>query len=203
MFLKVRAPGTVIYSNLAKAFALRWPATSTGPLAKPPEPLQMNLFGEKGQVIWPPGEKSRPAFRKAAVVWSLKTTHVWSLKTAHVWSLKTARVWSLKTAHVWSLKTAHVWSLKTAHCLVSQDSTCLVSQDSTCQGCQKHQKIVVSGTNVVAMARHGPILKDSEATGSGKVFRYLPGLRDITTKIENGCRSPKIQKHRILPYIPI
>ena len=64
-------------------------------------------------------------------------------------------------------------------CLVSQDSTCLVSQDSTCQGCQEHQKLVVSGTNVVAMARHGPILQDNEATGSGKVFKYLPGLRDI------------------------
>ena len=33
--------------------------------------------------------------------------------------------------------------------------------------------------NGVAMARHGPILKDNEATGSGKVFKYLPGLRDI------------------------
>ena len=36
--------------------------------------------------------------------------------------------------------------------------------------------------NVVAMARHGPILKDNEATGSGKVFKYLRGLGDAIKK---------------------
>ena len=72
-----------------------------------------------------------------------------------------------------------------------QDSTCLVSQDSTCQGCQKHQQIVVSGTNVVAMARHGPILKDNEATGARKVFKY-PG--DLQDTINNSKNVPKVQK---------
>ena len=44
---------------------------------------------------------------------------------------------------------------------------------------QVRTKFAISGTNVVAMARHGPILKDNEATGSGKVFKYLPDLQDI------------------------
>ena len=43
-------------------------------------------------------------------------------------------------------------------------------------------KLVVSGTKVVAMARHGPISKDNEATGLRKVFKYLPGLRDAIKK---------------------
>ena len=82
-------------------------------------------------------------------------------------------------------------------CLVSQDSICVVSQDSTCQGCQEHRKLVVSGTNVVAMARHGPILKDNEATGSGKVFRYLPGLRDT---IKNRKWPAKSQNPKTLYF---
>ena len=53
--------------------------------------------------------------------------------------------------------------------------------------------------NVVAMARHGPILKDNEATGSGKVFRYLPGLRDT---IKKSKMAAKVQKSKT-PYITI
>ena len=60
-------------------------------------------------------------------------------------------------------------------------------------GLPKTQKIVVSGTNVVAMARHGSILKDNEATGSGKVFRYLPGLRDT---INTSKMAAKVQKSK-------
>ena len=37
---------------------------------------------------------------------------------------------------------------------------------------------VISGMNGVAMARHGLILWENEATGSRKVFKYFPGLRD-------------------------
>ena len=88
-------------------------------------------------------------------------------------------------------------------CLVSQDSTCLVSQDSTCQGCQEHQKLVVSGTNVVAMARHGPILKDNEATCARKVFKYLRGFRDIINKSEMVAKVPKSKNtvfYRIFLY---
>ena len=40
-------------------------------------------------------------------------------------------------------------------------------------------KFTIRGMKWVAMARHGPILKDNEATGARKVSRYLPGLRDI------------------------
>ena len=46
----------------------------------------------------------------------------------------------------------------------------------------EHRKFVISGMNVVAVARHGPILNDNEAMVSGKVFKYLPGLRDTITK---------------------
>ena len=75
---------------------------------------------------------------------------------------------------------------------------------STCQGCQEHQQLVVSGTNVVAMARHGPISKDNEATGSGKVFRYLPGLRDTIKKSKIAAKVPKCKNtvfYRRLSYI--
>ena len=88
-------------------------------------------------------------------------------------------------------------------CLVSPDSTCLVSHDSTCQGCQEHRKLVISGTSVVAMACHGPILNNNEAMGSGKVFKYLPGLRDTIQQFKNGRQSPKITKSNKLPYILI
>ena len=40
------------------------------------------------------------------------------------------------------------------------------------------QNEVISGVNGVGMDRHGLILRENEATGSGKVFKYLPGLRD-------------------------
>ena len=42
---------------------------------------------------------------------------------------------------------------------------------------------VVWGANEVAVARHGPILNHNEATGLTKVFKYLLGLRDITSKM--------------------
>ena len=53
---------------------------------------------------------------------------------------------------------------------------------------------MILGLNGVAVARHGPILADSEATGSRKLSRYLPDLREaifdqknqkITENIEN------------------
>ena len=39
-------------------------------------------------------------------------------------------------------------------------------------------KYIVSGLKGVAVAPHGPILDHNEATGSRKLFRYLPDLRD-------------------------
>ena len=35
-----------------------------------------------------------------------------------------------------------------------------------------------SGLKWVAVARHGLILWENDATGSRKVFKYLPGLRE-------------------------
>ena len=52
-------------------------------------------------------------------------------------------------------------------------------------------KFTIRGMKWVAMARHGPVLKDNEATGSGKVFKYLPGLRDI---IKKSKMAAKVQK---------
>ena len=46
----------------------------------------------------------------------------------------------------------------------------------------KLKKTVILGLNGVAVARHGPILDDSGATGSRKVSRYLPDLRDTIKK---------------------
>ena len=71
-----------------------------------------------------------------------------------------------------------------------------------CLACQEHRKFVILEMNEVPMARHGLILKDNEAMGSGKVFKYLPGLRD--TIFISKC-PPKIKhpKKHILPYIYI
>ena len=45
---------------------------------------------------------------------------------------------------------------------------------------KKYQKVeVIWGVNGVAMDRHGLILWENEATGSGKVFRCLLDLRDV------------------------
>ena len=49
----------------------------------------------------------------------------------------------------------------------------------------RHKVEVISGKNGVAMARHGLILWENGATGSRKVSRYLPGLREAITKIKN------------------
>ena len=46
----------------------------------------------------------------------------------------------------------------------------------------KFEKNVISGVSRVAVDRHGLILWENDATGSGKVFRYLPDLRDIIKK---------------------
>ena len=48
------------------------------------------------------------------------------------------------------------------------------------------------------MDRHGPILKDNEAMGSGKVSKYLPGLQDT---IENTKMAAKVQKSQNTIFI--
>ena len=59
--------------------------------------------------------------------------------------------------------------------------------------------LIRSGLNGVAVARHGPILNHSEATGSRKVSRYLPDLRDtIFDKID---KISKTKFSRTSPYI--
>ena len=61
-------------------------------------------------------------------------------------------------------------------------------------------KFTIRGMKWVAMARHGPILKDNEATGSGKVFRYLPGLRDTIKKSKMAAKVKKSQ-NTVFSYI--
>ena len=54
-----------------------------------------------------------------------------------------------------------------------------------------YEQSIILGTKWVAVARIGPILWEIEATGSGKVLRYVPGMQNIkigqtnTTNIEN------------------
>ena len=48
-----------------------------------------------------------------------------------------------------------------------------------CLACQEHRQFVILEMNEVPMARRGLILKDNEAMGSGKVFKYLPGPLDV------------------------
>ena len=57
----------------------------------------------------------------------------------------------------------------------------------------------------VAMARHGLILRENKATGSRKVFKYLPGLRDAIkkTKMADKVQKPRIAKSLCFPYISI
>ena len=47
--------------------------------------------------------------------------------------------------------------------------------------------------NGVAMARHGLILWENEATGSRKVFRYLPDLRDAILNLK---MTAKVQTYQ-------
>ena len=53
------------------------------------------------------------------------------------------------------------------------------------------RKLIVLGMNEVAVARHGLILRENEATGARKVFRYLRGLRDTIKKSKKVVRTQK------------
>ena len=67
-------------------------------------------------------------------------------------------------------------------------------------------KFTIRGMKWVAMARHGPILKDNEAMGSGKVFKYLPGLRDTTKNSKMAAKAQKSKNtvfYNILPYFTV
>ena len=66
----------------------------------------------------------------------------------------------------------------------------------------KLKNTIIWGLNGVAMARHGPILNHSEATGSRKVSRYLPDLRDtiFDQKIKKCSKIPEIQFSRKFSY---
>ncbi len=48
---------------------------------------------------------------------------------------------------------------------------------------------IILGTNGVATARRHLILNQDEATGSRKVSRYLPGLRDAIEKLKNAANK--------------
>ena len=56
------------------------------------------------------------------------------------------------------------------------------------------RNLVVSGVNGVVVDRHGLILRENDATGVRKVFRYLPGLRDLVTKSNMGSKVQTSEK---------
>ena len=60
-----------------------------------------------------------------------------------------------------------------------------------CLGCRGHRELVIVGVNGVAVACHGPISKDNKATGAGKVFKYLPSLRDTIKNSKMAAEVPK------------
>ncbi len=64
----------------------------------------------------------------------------------------------------------------------------------------KFEKHVLLGVNGVAMDRRGLILCENQATGSGKVFRYLPGLRDT---IKTSKMDAKVKKTRNTLFLRI
>ena len=80
--------------------------------------------------------------------------------------------------------------------------------DDKIWGCQELIKCAILGVNGVAMARHGLILSQDGATSLGKVFKYLPGLRDtiktskITKKTENRTNIFLHIYIYIYPYYP-
>ena len=59
-------------------------------------------------------------------------------------------------------------------------------------------KSTILGMNGVHMARHGLISNDNEATGSGKVFKYPPGLQDIIFISKIAAKVQKYEKRCIL-----
>ena len=59
---------------------------------------------------------------------------------------------------------------------------------------QVRKHLIISGVNGVVVDRYGLILWENEATGSRKVFNYLPGLWDSikNQKMSLKSRNPKI-----------
>ena len=71
-----------------------------------------------------------------------------------------------------------------------------------CMVPQKRRKSIILGMNGVAVARHGPILKDNEAMGARKVFKYLTGLRDTIKKSKTAAEDQQ-SKNDVFYHIPI
>ena len=67
----------------------------------------------------------------------------------------------------------------------------------------QRQKSIIPGTFGVAMARHGLILWENDATGSRKVFKCLPGLRDFITKIKMLHKVEKSEKSEFTVFFRI
>ena len=67
---------------------------------------------------------------------------------------------------------------------------------------EKGVKFMVLVTNMVAVARHGLILKDGEATRSRKVLKYLTGHREVkqNQKISLKSKHLKIQYFTVFLY---
>ena len=63
---------------------------------------------------------------------------------------------------------------------------------------EKAQKHIMLDANGTAVARHGLILSQNGATGSRKVSRYLPGLRDVLKTSKIAANVHNLEKTKIL-----
>ena len=79
---------------------------------------------------------------------------------------------------------------------IGDPTCCLIKRVSSSGGCTSlgSREFIVSGMNEVAVARHGPILRENEATCARKVFKYPRGLQDIIKQSKMHVRVQKVQK---------
>ena len=76
--------------------------------------------------------------------------------------------------------TRHIYSVHTAHLL-----------------CPQTQKSIMLGTNGAAVDNHGFILSQNGATRLGKLFKYPPGLRDVTFISKGIAKVNKTKNHKL------
>ena len=62
---------------------------------------------------------------------------------------------------------------------------------------------MILGLNGVVVGGHGLILWENDATGVRKVFKYLPGLRDLIKKKMKIYVLHKIMNICVFPYISV
>ena len=105
----------------------------------------------------------------------------------------------LPTGRVWMDSIVYTLFLKIEilnMCLFVLPPRSICSKNQVFWAWQKHRKCAILGVNGVAVARYGLILWENDATGSRKVSRYLPGLREAMTNSENAAKVQKTNKNK-------